>query len=119
MTELPNSITLTIALLTVFLCFIVAINYAVPDNFRRTRLSMTSFFFFIVVTLTISFWQYTLATLPFTVPAFAVGALIGYVIGVRTAEKRLNAEGTAHYMEHFMHIHTRELKKLTWWSLIN
>lgn len=119
MDQLPTSITLTIALLTIFLCYIVILNYNVADNFRRTRLSMTSFFFFIVITLSISFWQYTLATLPSTIPAFLVGALIGYVIGVRTAEKRLNTEGTAHYMEHFMHVHAQEFKKLTWWSLIN
>lgn len=119
MEQLPASITITVALLTVFFCFIVGLKYTSLSNFTRTRLMMTSFFFFIVATLTISFWQYALATLPFTIPSFASGALIGYFIGVRAAEKRLSTEGLAHYMEHFAHVPVTELKKLTWWSVIN
>src|SRR6185503_15192921 len=64
-------------------------------------------------------WQFTLATLPFTIPTFGVGALLGYMIGVRAAEKRLNTEGLSHYMEHFAHIHLNTEKNVQWWSLIN
>jgi len=117
--ELPASITITIALLTVFLCFFVGLKYATISSFTRMRLMMTSFFFFIVATLTISFWQFTLDTIPFTAPAFIIGALMGYIVGVRAAEHRLRTEGIAHYMEHFAHVHVTEFKKLTWWSVIN
>ena len=119
MDQLPASITLTVAVLTVFFIFILALKYALPDSFARTRLMMTSFFFFIVTTLTISFWPYTLATLPFTIPACILGTVVGYALGVRAAQQRLNAEGMVQYMEHFAHIHSTHLKNLTWWSLIN
>jgi hypothetical protein len=119
MDQLPGTITVTIALLTVFLVFITALKYAVPNDFARTRAIMTSFFFFIVATLTISFRQYAMATLPFAIPAFFVGSVIGYAIGVRAAEKKLSAQGVAHYMEHFAHVHVGDLQKLNWWSVIN
>lgn len=119
MEQLPNSITITILVLTIFLSFITALKYMVKNDFVRTRMIMTSFFFFIIATLSISFSQYTLATLPFTIPAFGVGALIGYLVGVRTAEARLKAEGLAHYTKHFAHVHIDELQHLTWWSVIN
>jgi hypothetical protein len=117
--DLPASILITIALLTVFLCFFVGLKYSEMSYFTRMRLMMTSFFFFIVAILSISFWQFTFVTLPFTIPAFIVGAIIGHVVGVRAANQRLRSEGPAHYMEHFAHVHVREFKKLTWWSLIN
>lgn len=119
MDQLPTSITITIVLLTVFLCVVVVLGYTVKSNFIRTRLIMTLFFVFICVTLTVSFWQYTLATLPFTIPACLLGAFVGHVIGVRAAQQRLRVEGLAHYVEHFAHIHIHELETMTWWSFIN
>ncbi len=119
MEQLPNTIVLTILVLTAFFIGIVALKYSTLSNFSRTRLMMTAFFAFIVVTLTISFWHYTLQTLPYTIPAFIVGAILGQVVGVRAAESRLSAEGTVEYMEHFAHIHQTHLKRLTWWSLVN
>lgn len=117
--QLPVSILLAIALLTLFLSYLVVLKYNVPSNFNRTRLGMTSFFFFIVITLTLSFWHFTLATLPYTIPAFIVGGFLGYLVGVRGAEDRLKAEGIAHYREHFAHVHIRGLTNLTWWSVVN
>ena len=119
MEQLPSSIIIVIAVLTVFLVFITALKYAVADNFTRTRLVMTAFFCFIVTTLTISYWEFFFATLPYTVPAGLAGMLVGYVVGVRTAEKKLSAQGIKHYVEHFAHIHIHEVQALTWWSFIN
>ncbi len=119
MEQLPPSITITIVILTVFFCFILGLKYSALSNFMRTRLMMTAFFFFIVATLTISFWQYTSATLPFTIPAFVLGALIGYFVGVRAAEDRLNTEGISDYMQHFAHIRPDQMHKFTWWSFVN
>ncbi len=119
MAELPASIIITIVVLTVFLIFITALKYAITDNFVRTRLMMTAFFLFIVTTLTISYWEFFFATLPYTIPAGLVGVFAGWVVGVRTAEQKLRTAGVAHYMEHFAHVEASELKKLTWWSLIN
>ncbi len=116
---LPNSIVITIALLTFFLIFITALKFAIDDTFTRTRAIMTSFFFFIIATLTVSFWRFTLPTLPFTIPAFIAGAVVGYFLGVRAAEERLSAQGLSRYMEHFAHIHITDLRHLTWWSIIN
>lgn len=117
--SLPGAIVLAIAVLAVFLSYLVVLKYTVRENFHRTRLSMTSFFFFIIVTLTLSFWQYTLATLPYTVPAFAIGLVLGYLVGVRGAEERLKKEGHEHYREHFAHIHVRGAGDFPWWSVIN
>lgn len=117
--SLPGAIVLAIAVLAVFLSYLVVLKYAVRENFHRTRLSMTSFFFFIIVTLTLSFWQYTLATLPYTIPAFAIGLVLGYLVGVRGAEERLKKEGHEHYREHFAHIHVRGAGDIPWWSVIN
>jgi hypothetical protein len=119
MEQLPYSITLVIAALTVFLCFVVGIKYAIEDNFTRTRLIMTSFFFFIVTTLSISFWEYAYASLPYTVPASLIGAGVGYLFGVRAAQERLQRSGVEHYVEHFAHVHITDLASLTWWSVIN
>lgn len=118
MEQLPGSVVLTIAVLTVFLMFVTGLKYAAISKFSHTRLTMTAFFLFIVATLTISFWEYALMTLPFTIPASIAGILLGSLLGVRAAQKRLEKEGAA-YLEHFAHVHPHELKKLTWWSLIN
>lgn len=119
MQHLPPSIILTVLVLTVFLVFITALKFVVGHTFMRRRLMMTAFFLFIVATLTICYWQFFFATLPYTIPAGIVGVLVGHFIGARAAEARLAADGIAHYMEHFAHIHTHELKRLTWWSIIN
>lgn len=119
MTGLPLSVPLVVAVLALFLIFITALKYAVANNFVRTRLSMTAFFCFIVATLTLSFWHYALATLPFSAPAALLGALLGYALGVRTERQKLRLQGIEYYMEHFAHIHLEDLKELTWWSVIN
>ena len=110
---------LTIALLAVFLSLLVVLKYTMSDRFRSTRFAMTSFFFFIVATLSLSFWQYTLHTLPYAVPAFVVGMALGYIVGVRGAEERRKKEGEQHYREHFAHIHMHHTKAVTWWTFIN
>ncbi len=119
MEQLPSSITLVIALLTLFLCFAVGIKYVVANNFTRTRMVMTAFFFFIVATLSISFWQYRTESLPYTVPAALVGIGIGYLFGVKAAEEKLRSYGVEQYMEHFAHVHFHDLTTFTWWSVIN
>lgn len=119
MEQLPISITLVIALLTAFLCFAVGAKYAIPNNFVRTRLIMTSFFCFIVATLTISFWEYRVSSLPYTIPAALAGILLGYLLGVRTEQQKLRVGGVEHYMEHFAHIHLYDITALNWWSVIN
>ncbi|MDO8624173.1 MAG: hypothetical protein Q7R54_02345 [bacterium] len=119
MTSLPPSIIIVLALLTVFLSLSVGLRYAIRSQFVRTRLIMTLFFFFIIGILTISFWRSALLTLPYTVPAVLFGALVGYLLGVRTERKKLTAQGLAHYMEHFAHIHFHDIRSLTWWSFIN
>jgi hypothetical protein len=89
------------------------------SNFARTRLVMTAFFFFIVCTLTVSFSNYTTATLPYTVPAFFAGILLGYYFGVQAAEQKLKAQGLEHYLEHFAHVHFKDIATLNWWSVVN
>ncbi|HEV8666849.1 MAG TPA: hypothetical protein VN665_03320 [Candidatus Paceibacterota bacterium] len=119
MDQLPISITLVIALLTVFLCLTVGITYTQMSNFMRTRLIMTAFFFFIIATLTISFWQYRIESLPYTVPAAVIGMLLGYLLGVRTEQEKLAVQGIEQYMEHFSHVHIYDFTRLKWWSVIN
>lgn len=119
MDQLPLSITLVIALLTAFLCFAVGLRYARLSNFERTRLTMTAFFFFIVATLSVSFWEYAALSLPYTAPAAVAGALVGYVAGVRTEQQKMRRHGLRHYMEHFAHVHLHDVMKLNWWSIIN
>lgn len=118
MAQLPISIVLTIAVLTVFLMFVTGLTYSGLDHFRRTRLMMTGLFLFIVATLTISFYEFVLLTLPYTIPACLGGIAIGALVGVRAAKERLEKEGAA-YLEHFAHIPAHELRKLTWWSVVN
>lgn len=113
------SMTVVIVGLTLFLIYITALKYVIQSPFVRTRLIMTSFFVFIVTTLTISFWEYALVSLKFTIPATLVGALVGYVVGVREAERKMMVQGLEHYIEHFAHVHVTDLQKLHWWSLVN
>ncbi len=80
---------------------------------------MTTFFCFIVLTLTISFWQYTVQSLPFTIPAWCLGIAVGYWFGVRTEQQKLKMHGIEHYLEHFAHVHMTDITKLNWWSVIN
>ena len=116
---LPASIIIVIALLALFLIFITGLKYVVVDQFARTRLIMSSFFIFIVATLSISFWPLAAATLPYSIPALLVGVLIGYVLGVRTEKQKLRMQGMRRYMEHFAHIHIKDFESLEWWSVIN
>lgn len=118
MAQLPLSIVLTIVILTVFLMFVTGLKYASLPRFLHTRLMMTAFFLFIVATITVSFWEYALMTLPYSAPAFVAGIIAGAVLGVRAAQERLEKEGAA-YLEHFANIHPHELRKLTWWTLVN
>lgn len=117
--QLPASITAVVATLAVFLFFTGAIQYGVPDNFYRARLLMTAFFCFIVFTLTVSFFPYAFDTLPYAAPAAIIGMSLGYWLGVKTEQQKRDAQGLEHYLRHFGHIHTRDLKSLTWWSIIN
>lgn len=119
MDPLVASITLVIAVLTIFLSFVIVLKYATEDAFTRTRLVMTAFFVFIVATLTLSYWQFFFDTLPYTLPAGIVGVLTGYLIGVRTAQAKLAAEGAARYLKHFAHIHLRDVLQGNWWAVIN
>jgi hypothetical protein len=121
--EVAGPIILAIAILTVFLSYITGLKYAISDTFARTRLIMTSFFLFIVATLTISFYPYALMSLPYVAPAFFLafflGILLGYLVGVREAEQRISMEGLNNYLKHFAHIHLADIASLKWWSLIN
>jgi len=119
MEGVPFSVIAVVAALTAFLVFVSALKYAVESEFTRMRLGMTAFFCFIVTTLTISYWPFFFATLPYTVPAGLAGVLVGYLVGVRTAEERINAEGLRYYMEHFAHVHVEDVLSFSWWSFIN
>ena len=119
MEQLPGSVILVVALLTIFLAAITALKYAVRSNFVRTRAIMTLFFIFIISTLTVSYFEFFFATLPYTIPAGLVGVAVGYFVGVRAAEKKLDTHGLEHYIEHFAHVHIHEIKVLNWWSIIN
>jgi hypothetical protein len=119
MSQLPASITIVIALLAAFLSLLTVYKYAITNDFVRTRAIMTSFFCFIVLTLTISFWQYTTLTLPYTVPAAILGVILGYFLGVKTEQQKLRVQGLQHYMEHFSHVHVRDITSLNWWAVVN
>jgi hypothetical protein len=119
MSSLPPSIILNIAILTVFFIFIVAVKFAVEDDFKRTRLIMSAFFFFIVATLTICFSEYFFATLPYTIPAGIVGVVVGFFIGVPAAESRLKKEGLARYKHDFAEVEIKGVKGFQWWTLLN
>lgn len=117
--QLPSSIILTIAVLTVFFIFIVAIKFAIEDDFTRTRLTMSAFFCFIVATLTICFREYFVATLPYTVPSGLIGVVVGFFIGVPAAEDRLKKEGVRRYRQDFAELETRGIRGFQWWTIIN
>src|SRR6185369_3150470 len=107
--EAPLTVTIAIAVLTAFLLFIGALRYAMSSTFARTRLVMTAFFCFIVITLTLAFWRYTMQTLPFTIPALILGLFAGYFVGVREAERKLMMQGLEHYLAHLTHVHPGDL----------
>jgi hypothetical protein len=113
------AIIAVIALLALFLISITIFKYTIPNNFLRTRLVMSALFIFIVSTLSISFWPSALLTLPYTIPTFLCGAILGHMIGVRAERKKLTMLGAEHYVEHFTHIHFSDVKSLTWWSFVN
>lgn len=117
--EAVTTVTATIAALAAFFIYLTAVKYAVKDQFDRTRLIMTSFFVFVVFTLTLAFWPYRYSSLPYAVPALGVGVLLGYFVAVRAARERLMMEGVAEYVEHATHIHMKDIRALRWWSLIN
>ncbi len=119
MTTAPGSVIIVIALLALFLISITVFKYAIKNAFMRTRLIMSALFAFIVLTLTISFWDDADITLPFTIPALAIGMLLGYLIGVRTERQKIVTHGIEHYMEHFAHIEPEDVQRLTWWSVVN
>jgi len=114
-----RTITITIAALAAFLVYLTVLTYAVADDFYRARLVMTSFFVFIIFTLTLAFWPYRYSSLPFAGTAFVIGVMLGYYIGVRAAKQRLTMEGLTHYIEHATHVHSKDLTSLKWWSVIN
>lgn len=113
------TITIAVAVLAAFLVLLTVLKYAIRENFTRTRLIMTAFFCFIVFTLTLAFWRYTLDSLPYTIPAALLGAFLGHFLGVRTERQKLAARGVHWYREHFAHVHIMDLRELTWWSVIN
>ncbi|KND50375.1 MAG: hypothetical protein AB202_01825 [Parcubacteria bacterium C7867-007] len=119
MTPFNSTVIIVVALLALFLISITVSKYAMHDNFLRTRFIMSALFGFIVLTLTISFWKFALMTLPFTVPSMLVGIGLGYLIGVRTEQQKILTHGIEHYMERFARIEHKDVKNLTWWSLIN
>jgi hypothetical protein len=119
MEGVPFSIIATVAVLTIFLCFITILKFAVEDAFTRTRAGMTAFFCFIVATLTISYWEFFFVTLPYTIPAGVAGVLVGYLLGVRTDKTKLAMQGAAIYTKHFAHIHLKDVERGNWWAVIN
>jgi hypothetical protein len=114
-----TTIIVLIALLAAFLIAITVIKYAVKDKFTETRLMMSALFVFIITTMTLAFSRSVLETLPYTAPAFVIGMALGYLIGVRTERQKIMAHGIEHYMVHFAHIRSKDLKNLTWWSIVN
>jgi hypothetical protein len=112
-------IIIDLALLAAFLISITASRYAAWDNFTRTRFIMSALFIYIVASLTVSFWQVARSTIPFVIPAFIIGLIVGELVGARTARQKLFMEGMEGYMEHFAHIRPKDLKNLTWWSFVN
>lgn len=113
------SVIVAIALLAVLLIGITASRYAIKNNFMRTRLVMSAFFAYIVLTLSISFWAYSSLTLPFAIPGLLLGMLLGYFIGVRTERQKLTMQGIERYIERFAHIEPEDVKNLSWWTVVN
>jgi len=119
MDSAPMTVTIAIALLAGFLMFITGLKYAVDNSFMRARVIMTALFCFVVVTLTLAFWQYTFVSLKFTIPAFVLGLVAGYFVGVRSAQQKLLMEGLEHYAKHLTHIHIEDFRAGHWWAVIN
>lgn len=119
MYEHAPAITLVIAILAAFLISIAAAKYAIRDNFVRTRFIMSALFVFIVSTLSISFLPFAALTFPYALPGFLVGIILGQAIGVRTEQQKIVEHGIEHYMERFAHISHEDVRRLTWWSIVN
>jgi hypothetical protein len=119
MTEAHLAIIVDLALLATFLISIAASRYVTQNAFSRTRFLMSVLFIYIVATLTTTYWRLALETIPFVVPAFLVGLLIGSVVGVRAERQKLFMHGMERYMERFAHIGKEDLQNFTWWSFIN
>ncbi|MDB5224738.1 MAG: hypothetical protein JWO43_360 [Candidatus Adlerbacteria bacterium] len=118
MDQLLISTTVAIASLAGFFLFITALKYAVSDTFVRTRLIMTAFLVFMVITLTAAFWKFTGASLWYSIPALAAGMLVGHFVGVRAAQEKLMMQGLERYMKHFAHVDVDD-EGFQWWSVIN
>jgi hypothetical protein len=114
-----SSTIIVIALLALLLISVTVFKYTCKTKFMEIRMTMSALFFFIVATLSISFWPFASMTLPFTIPAFFVGILLGYAIGVRTERQKITMHGIEHYMEHFAHISREDVKRFSWWSVVN
>jgi hypothetical protein len=114
-----TSILIDLALLALFLISLTAAKYAFKDKFTRTRFIMTALFLYIVATLTVSFWHLAVDTLPFVIPAFIVGVVLGHLVGVRTEQQKIMMHGLERYMERFAHISKDDMRNFTWWSFVN
>jgi hypothetical protein len=119
MDELLVSTTVAIAALAAFLIFITALKYVMPDEFARTRLIMTAFVLFIALTITASFWRYTVPSLGFSIPALFLGMFAGHFVGVRAAQEKLLAQGFERYVTKIIHIDLPDATDLRWWNFIN
>jgi predicted membrane-bound spermidine synthase len=99
-----TTIIIDLALLASFLISIVVAKYAIAQDFARTRFIMSALFLYIVISLTNSYWHFAFITLPYTIPAFFAGVLLGHVVGVRTEEQKITMQGVERYMERFADI---------------
>lgn len=113
------AITLMLALLAAFLVSITIAKYAFVHRFTRIRFVMSALFIYIVATLTVSFWNVALATLPYTIPVFFIGMYLGHRIGVGAEEQKISMMGIDSYMQRFAHITHHDIRRLNWWSFIN
>src|SRR4051794_29309578 len=119
MTGSTARIIIDLALLAAFLISIVVAKYAILDNFTRTRFTMSALFLYIVISLTNTYWYFAFITLPYTIPAFFVGAILGHIVGVRTEQQKLTMQGVEQYMERFAIISADDVKGFTWWTFVN
>jgi cytochrome bd-type quinol oxidase subunit 2 len=119
MADHAAAITAVIAILAAFLISLAVAKYTIKDNFVRTRLIMSALFLFITTTLSISFWPYALLTFNYSFPSFLIGIILGQIIGVRTEQQKIVEHGIERYAERFARVSAEDVKKLTWWSIIN